>query len=83
MPLFDLVCIRCWTGTVGSAGKGDGIGKVEDIGKDEFGLEVEGVEEVVCGRVESCGGVSIEAEEFVRRKLVVAEVSGTCGKGVV
>ena len=84
MPLLDLVCIGCGTGTVGAVDKDeieDGIG--EGTGIDTSGLVEEGMEVKVLCRIESEFGVTIGAEDWERRTSTALGLRGACGGGVV
>ena len=83
MPLLDLVCIECWTGTVGAASIEDEIRGFGDIGIGKSGSVEEGMEDKVCGRLGTDCGVTIGAEERGRTTSSASEVIGACGEGMV
>ena len=83
MPLLDLVCIGCWTRTMGETGAGNEIREAEDIGIGKSGSVEEGVEVKVCGRLGIDCGVTIGAEERGRTTSGASELIGACGEGVV
>ena len=83
MPLLDLVCIECWTGTVGAASTEDEIRGFGDISIGKSESVEEGMEEKVSGRLGTDCGVTIGAEERGRTTSSASEVIGACGEGMV
>ena len=83
MPLLDLVCIGCWTGTVGAAGTKDEIRGVGDISIGKSRSVEDGVEVKVCGKLGTDCGVTIGAEERGRTTSSASELIEACGEGVI
>ena len=84
MPLLDLVCIGCGTGTVGAVDEweiGDGIGEGTVIGTS--GSVEGGIEVRVLGRIESEFGVTIGADDWEVRTSAALGLMEACGVGVV
>ena len=83
MPLLNLVCIGCWTRTVGAASTEDEIGAVGDIGIGKFGSVEEGVEVKMCGKLGTDCGVTTGAEERGRTTSNASELIEACGEGMI
>ena len=80
MPLLDLVCIECWTGTVGVGGTEEEIGGFGDIGIGKLGLGEGGM---VGDRLGTDGGVTMGVGEIGRITSSVSELIGAWGEGML